>query len=127
MTRGRVTFGVGPGSLPSDAFMQGIPTPRVRDRVEEAIDLLVRLLNGETVMAKTDWYELIARFAIPKINKPNVNRLAPEDRLHDNNVVFRGEPTAAVGAKVAEHAAAKGVDKLSPDYLKLFKATRQAS
>ena len=38
-----------------------------------------------------------------------------------------GELTAAVGAKIAEHAAAKGVDKLSPDYLKLFYANRKAS
>ncbi len=301
LTRGRAMFGVGPGSLPSDAFMQGIPTPRVRDRMEEAIGPLVQLLNGETVNAKTDWfelnnaslqfpsyhengvemavanqvsptgaraagkfglsllsigatsagafnalaanwaiaedtarehshtmqragwrlvgpvhvaetrekaranakygiarwidymskvaalplgtpagvdpvdymietgfavigtpddyvaqvarltaqsggfgaflhldhhwadwaetkrsYELIARYAIPKINKLNVNRLASEDWLRENNDVFRGELTAAVGAKIAEHAAAKGIDKLSPDYLKLFNATRQA-
>lgn len=301
MTRGRVMFGVGPGSLPSDAYMQGIPTPRVRDRMEEAIEPLVRLLNGETVTAKTDWfeikdaylqfppynakgvemavanqvsptgakaagkfglallsigatsagafnalaanwaiaeetarehghtmdrtgwrlvgpvhvaetrekaranvkfglarwidymskvaalplgtppgvdpvdymidtgfavigtpddyvaqierltaqsggfgcflnldnhwadwaetkrsYELIARFAVPKINKLNVYRQASEDWLRENNEVFRGELTAAVGAKIAEHAAAKGVDKLSPDYLKLFNANKSA-
>ena len=33
---------------------------------------------------------------------------------------FKGELNAAVAAKIAEHAAAKGVDQLSPDYLKLF-------
>ena len=58
MTRGRAMFGVGPGSLPSDAYMQAIPMPRVRDRMEEAIEALVQLLNGETVDAKTDWFEL---------------------------------------------------------------------
>ena len=302
MTRGRAMFGVGPGSLPADAYMQAIPTPRVRDRMEEAIEPLVRLLNGETVNCKTDWfelknaslqflpysangiemavanqvsptgaraagkfglgllsigatsagafnalganwdiavetateyghtmnranwrlvgpvhvaetrdkarancryglarwvdymskiaalplgtpagvdpvdymidtgfavigtpddyiaqverlsaqsggfgaflhldhhwadwaetkrsYELIARYAIPKINKLNINRQASEDWLRDNNDVFRGELTAAVGAKIAEHAASKGVDKLSPDYLKLFNANQKAS
>ena len=302
MTRGRAMFGVGPGSLPADAFMQGIPTARVRDRMEEAIEPLVRLLNGETVNCKTDWfelnnaslqclpynpggvemavanqvsptgaraagkfglnllsigatsagafnalganwdiaeetarehghtmdragwrlvgpvhvaetrekaranvrfglarwvdymskvaalplgtppgvdpvdymidtgfavigtpddfiaqierlsaqsggfgcflnldnhwadwaetkrsYELIARFAVPKINKLNVNRQASEDWLRDNNDVFRGELTAAVGAKIAEHAASKGVDKLSPDYLKLFNAGQKSA
>lgn len=302
MTRGRAMFGVGPGSLPADAFMQGIPTARVRDRMEEAIEPLVRLLNGETVDCKTDWfelnnaslqflpynqngieiavanqvsptgaraagkfglnllsigatsagafnalganwdiaeetarehghtmdrtgwrlvgpvhvaetrekaranvrfglarwvdymskvaalplgtppgvdpvdymidtgfavigtpddfiaqverlsaqsggfgcflnldnhwadwaetkrsYELIARFAVPKINKLNVNRQASEDWLRDNNDVFRGELTAAVGAKIAEHAASKGVDKLSPDYLKLFNADKKSA
>ena len=300
MTRGRTMFGVGPGSLPSDAYMQGVPTPRVRDRMEEAIGPLVQLLNGETVTAKTDWfelnsaqlqmlpynangvemavasqvsptgaraagkfglgllsigatsmgafnalaanwaiaeetaaehgqtmaraawrlvgpvhiaetreqarknvefgltrwidymskvaslplgtppgvnpvdymidtgfavigtpddyvaqierltaqsggfgcflnldnhwadwaqtkrsYELIARFAVPKINKLNVNRYASEAWLRMDNDRFRGELTAAVGAKIAEHAALKGVDKLSPDFLKLFNATQK--
>ena len=302
MCRGRAMFGVGPGSLPSDAYMQSIPTPRVRDRMEEAIGPLVQLLRGETVNCKTDWfelknaslmmpsynpggveiavanqvsptgaraagkfglnllsigatsagafnalganwdiaeetarehghtmdrsgwrlvgpvhiaetrekaranvryglarwidymskvaalplgtppgvdpvdymietgfavigtpddfvaqidrlnqqsggfgcfldlahhwadwaetkrsYELIARYAIPKINKLNVNRQASEDWLRDNNAVFKGELTAAVGAKIAEHAAAKGVDKLSPDYLALFNATQKSA
>jgi limonene 1,2-monooxygenase len=297
LTRGRAMFGVGPGSLPSDAYMQGIPTPKVRDRMDEAIGPLVRLLNGETVTAKTEWftleraqlqylsynesgvemavanqvsptgaraagkhglsllsigatstgafnalaanwaiaeetakehgktmqrsgwrlvgpvhvaetrekaranvkhgltrwidymskvaalplgtppgvdpvdymietgfavigtpddyvaqierltaqsggfgcflhldthwadwaetkrsYELVARYAIPRINKLNTNRQASEDWLRANNDTFRGELTAAVGAKIAEHAALKGVDKLSPDYLALFKA-----
>jgi len=300
MTRGRAMFGVGPGSLPSDAYMQSIPTARARDRMEEAIDPLVRLLNGETVNAKTDWfelknaslmfpsysaegiemavanqvsptgaraagkfglsllsigatsagafnalaanwaiceetarehgktvdrarwrlvgpvhvaetrekarenvrfglarwidymskvaalplgtppgvdpvdymidtgfavigtpddyvaqverltaqsggfgsflhldhhwadwaetrrsYELIARFAIPRINKLNAGRMASEDWLRANNVEFKGELNAAVGAKIAEYAAAKGVDQLSPDYLKLFNATQK--
>jgi len=298
LTRGRAMFGVGPGSLPSDAYMQGIPTPKVRDRMDEAIGPLVRLLNGETVTAKSEWftleraqlqylsynesgvemavanqvsptgaraagkhglsllsigatstgafnalaanwaiaedtakeygktmqrsgwrlvgpvhvaetrdkaranvkyglarwidymskvaalplgtppgvdpvdymietgfavigtpddyvaqierltaqsggfgaflhldthwadwaetkrsYELVARYAIPKINKLNANRDASEDWLRANNDTFRGELTAAVGAKIAEHAAMKGVDKLSPDYLELFRAT----
>lgn len=302
MTRGRTMFGVGPGSLPSDAYMQGVPTPRVRDRMEEAIGPLVQLLNGETVTAKTDWfelnsaqlqmlpynangvemavasqvsptgaraagkfglgllsigatsmgafnalaanwaiaeetaaehgqtmaraawrlvgpvhiaetreqarknvefgltrwidymskvaslplgtppgvnpvdymidtgfavigtpddyvaqverltaqsggfgcflnldnhwadwaqtkrsYELIARFAVPKINKLNVNRYASEAWLRMDNDRFRGELTAAVGAKIAEHAALKGVDKLSPDFLKLFNATQKTA
>jgi limonene 1,2-monooxygenase len=58
LTRGRVMLGVGPGSLPSDAYMQGIPTPKVRDRMDESLDVLVRLLNDEIVSAKTDWFTL---------------------------------------------------------------------
>lgn len=297
LTRGRAMFGVGPGSLPSDAYMQGIPTARARDRMEEAIEPLVRLLNGETITCKTDWfelqhatlqfpsysaqgmeiavasqvsptgakaagkfglgllsigatssgafnqlaanwaiaedtarehgqrveranwrlvgpvhvaetreqaranvrfglarwvdymskvaalplgtppgvdpvdymidtgfavigtpddyvaqierltaqsggfgcflhldhhwadwaetrrsYELIARFAIPRINKLTALRQSSEDWLRENNTAFKGELTAAVAAKIAEHAAAKGTDQLSPDFLKLFKA-----
>ena len=69
---------------------------------------------------------MIARFAIPKLNKLNVYRQASEDWLRESNEVFRGELTAAVGAKIAEHAAAKRVDQLSPDYLKLFNANKSA-
>lgn len=300
MARGRAMFGVGPGSLPSDAYMQAIPTPRVRDRMEEAIGPLVSLLNGETVNAKTDWfelrnaslqfpsyrpegvemavanqvsptgakaagrfglgllsigatsagafnnlaanwaiceatarehgktvdraawrlvgpvhvaetrekarenvrfglarwvdymskvaslplgtppgmdpvdymidtgfavigtpddyiaqierlsaqsggfgcflhldthwadwaetkrsYELIARFAIPKLNRLNANRQASEDWLRDNNAEFKGELNAAVAAKIAEHAAQKGADQLSPDFMQYFGVGRK--
>ena len=300
MTRGRTMFGVGPGSLPSDAYMQGIPTAKARDRMEEAIPVLLKLLAGEKVTAKTDWfelneaqlqflpyndrgvemsvasqvsptgalaagrlglgllsigatsagafnmlasnwaiaeetaaehgnqmnradwrlvgpvhvaetrekarqnvrfglerwidymskvaslplgtppgvnpvdymidtgfavigtpddyvaqierltaqsggfgcflhldnhwadwaetkrsYELIARFAIPKINKLNVNRVSSEAWLRVDNDRFRNELKSAVGAKIAEHAANKGVDKLSPDFIALFNASQE--
>lgn len=58
MTRGRVAFGVGPGALPSDAFMMGIDPVKQRDMMLEAIEVLVPLLRGETVTKKTDWFEL---------------------------------------------------------------------
>lgn len=58
LTRGRAMFGFGPGSLPSDAYMQGIPTAEVRDRMDEAIEPIVQLLRGETVTKKTDWFTL---------------------------------------------------------------------
>ncbi|MGD9602917.1 MAG: LLM class flavin-dependent oxidoreductase [Gammaproteobacteria bacterium] len=300
-TRGRAMFGVGPGSLPSDAYMQGIPTALARDRMEEAIEPLVRLLNGETVTMKTDWfelnraslmfpsysdkgiemavasqvsptgaraagkfglgllsigatsagafnmlasnwkicedtarehgqrvdrsnwrlvgpvhvaetrekarenvrygltrwidymskvaalplgtppgvdpvdyiidtgfgvigtpddyvaqidrlqqqsggfgcflhldthwadwaetrrsYELIARYAIPKINRLNAGRQSSEDWLRENNAMFKGELNAAVGAKIAEYAKAKGEEQLSPDFLEFFNARQKA-
>src|SRR3984957_18835431 len=58
MTRGRVMFGVGPGALASDAFMMGIPVAKQRDMMDEALDVLVPLLRGETVSRKTDWFTL---------------------------------------------------------------------
>ena len=36
-TRGRVMFGVGPGALPSDAFMMGIDPLRQREMMDEAL------------------------------------------------------------------------------------------
>jgi len=294
-TKGRAMFGVGPGSLPSDSYMQGLDTAKARDQMDEAIDPLVRLLNGEKVTAKSDWfnlqeaqlqfvsyndrgveiavasqvsptgataagkhgvgllsigatstggfnalgsnwaiaeetaaehgkivdrrnwrlvgpvhiaetrqkarenvkfglerwidymtqvaalplapppgadpvehmistgfavigtpddfvdqmerlqqqsggfgcflnldhhwadwaetrrsYELIARYAIPKINRLNRNRIASEQWLRDNNDQFKGELTAAVRAKMEEHAKAKGDEKLSPDLVAHF-------
>jgi limonene 1,2-monooxygenase len=58
MTRGRVMFGVGPGLLPSDAFMLGIEVKKQRDRMLEALDVILRLMRGETVTEKTEWYDL---------------------------------------------------------------------
>src|ERR1700749_1148929 len=58
MTRGRVMFGVGPGLLPSDAFMLGIEPRTQRDRMLEALDVILRLMRGETVTEKTEWYDL---------------------------------------------------------------------
>jgi limonene 1,2-monooxygenase len=58
LTKGRVMMGVGPGALPSDAYMQGVPTAKARDRMEEALDVMVRLLAGETVTAETEWFKV---------------------------------------------------------------------
>lgn len=58
MTRGRVMFGAGPGLLPSDAFMLGIHPSQQRGRMAEALDAILRLMAGETVTEKTDWYHL---------------------------------------------------------------------
>ena len=73
MTRGRVMFGVGPGSLPSDAFMMGIPVHKQRDRMDEALDVLVRLLRGETVSHESDWFRLVdARLQMTPYTRPCV-------------------------------------------------------
>src|SRR5678816_3390066 len=72
MTRGRVMFGVGPGALPSDAFMMGIDVLRQRDMMDEAIEVLVPLLRGEVVSAKTDWFTLKdARLQLPPFTRPH--------------------------------------------------------
>jgi limonene 1,2-monooxygenase len=59
ITRGRVMFGVGPGALPSDAFMMGINPADQRDRMEESLEAILALLDGsELVSRKTDWFTL---------------------------------------------------------------------
>lgn len=73
MTRGRVAFGMGPGALPSDAQMMGIDTLKQQDMTQQAIDVLVPLLRGETVSRKTDWFELDeARLQLQSYSKPSI-------------------------------------------------------
>ncbi|MBM3730143.1 MAG: LLM class flavin-dependent oxidoreductase [Actinobacteria bacterium] len=56
LTRGRMMFGAGPGQLTSDAAMLGIAPQMQRPRMEEAFDVIMRLLRGETVTRHTDWF-----------------------------------------------------------------------
>jgi limonene 1,2-monooxygenase len=58
MTRGRVMLGVGPGLLPSDAFMLGIEVSRQREMMLESLEVILRLMDGEVVTHKSDWFEL---------------------------------------------------------------------
>ncbi len=72
-TRGRVMFGVGPGALPSDAFMMGIEVERQRDMMDEALAALVPLLRGEAVTMETEWFKLRdARLQLAPFTKPHV-------------------------------------------------------
>jgi len=58
MTEGRAMLGIGPGQLPSDAFMLGIDPLRQRDMMIEAAEVIRPLLNGEVVTRRTDWFEV---------------------------------------------------------------------
>ncbi len=70
-TRGRVLFGVGPGLLPSDAMMMGIPVDKQRDRMVESIEVILRLFKGETVTHETEWFKLTnARMQLLPYTKP---------------------------------------------------------
>ncbi len=59
LTRGRVMLGVGPGALPSDAFMLGIEPAVQRDRMNEALGTILELFRSEEpVTRETDWFTL---------------------------------------------------------------------
>ena len=58
MTRGRTMLGVGPGLLPTDAEMLGIDVSKQRDRMVESLNVILRLMAGETVTESTEWYTL---------------------------------------------------------------------
>jgi limonene 1,2-monooxygenase len=58
MTGGRVIFGSGPGALASDAHTLGIDPMLLRDRQDEAIGVIRRLMRGERITMKSDWFTL---------------------------------------------------------------------
>jgi limonene 1,2-monooxygenase len=58
LTHGRIMGGVGPGSLPSDSSMIGLTPTDTRELLETNLDIVVRLLAGETVSAKTATHQL---------------------------------------------------------------------
>src|SRR5579885_1123867 len=57
-TRVRAMFGVGPGALVHDALKVGIDPGDQRQMMDESFEVIVRLLKGETVNKKTDWFNL---------------------------------------------------------------------
>jgi limonene 1,2-monooxygenase len=47
LTRGRVMFGAGPGSLPTDGEMIGVSQTQSRGLLEQSLDIIMRLLTTE--------------------------------------------------------------------------------
>ncbi|MGE0598087.1 MAG: LLM class flavin-dependent oxidoreductase [Dehalococcoidia bacterium] len=59
LTRGRAMLGVGPGALPSDARTLGIEPAVQRDRMDEALGIIIRLLREDKPFSyKSEWFEL---------------------------------------------------------------------
>lgn len=59
MTRGRVMLGVGPGSLPTDSAMIGLTPTDTRELLTEHVDIVLRLLRGESVTQTTKTHTLV--------------------------------------------------------------------
>ncbi len=72
LTRGRLMIGVGPGALPSDAYMMGIDPVRQRDMMEESLEAILLLLAGdEPVSMETEWFTLVqARLQMRPYQRP---------------------------------------------------------
>ncbi len=73
LTRGRLIIGVGPGALPSDAFMMGIDPGKQRDMMEEALEAMLLLLRGDDLVNyQTDWFTLRdARLQLRPLQRPH--------------------------------------------------------
>ncbi|GAB2959743.1 LLM class flavin-dependent oxidoreductase [Amycolatopsis acidiphila] len=59
LTRGRTMLGVGPGSLPTDSAMIGLDPTDTRELLDVNLDIIMRLLAGETVTAETKTHRLV--------------------------------------------------------------------
>jgi limonene 1,2-monooxygenase len=71
MTRGRAMFGVGPGSLVYDATKMGLAAADQRRKLDEALDVIVELMQGRMVTRKTDWFDLReARLQLKSYSQP---------------------------------------------------------
>ena len=70
-TRGRAMFGVGPGSLVYDADKMGLAAADQRRKLDEALDVIVELMQGRMVTQKTDWFDLReARLQLKSYSQP---------------------------------------------------------
>ena len=74
MTHGRVMFGVGPGALPGDAYMMGIDPTTQREKMDEALGIILRLFTEtDPITYKSDWFELNeAMLQIRPYQKPHM-------------------------------------------------------
>ena len=73
MTGGRAMLGMGPGQLPTDAFMLGIDPRAQRDMMIEAAEVIVALLAGEVVTRTTSWFDLHeAHLQLPPCNPDGI-------------------------------------------------------
>ncbi|MCE3555723.1 LLM class flavin-dependent oxidoreductase [Pseudonocardia sp. RS11V-5] len=59
LTRGRTMLGVGPGSLPTDSAMIGLNPTDTRELLDVNLDIIMRLLAGESVTQQTKTHNLI--------------------------------------------------------------------
>jgi limonene 1,2-monooxygenase len=59
LTKGRAMLGVGPGALGSDAYMLGIDPLTQRQRMDESMDIIMRLMTTtEPITYEADWFTL---------------------------------------------------------------------
>ena len=74
LTLGRAMFGVGPGALPSDAFMMGIDPIRQRDMMDEALEAILALFRSdEPVTRECGWFTLReARLHMKPYSRPHM-------------------------------------------------------
>ena len=88
MTRGRAMFGVGPGALVHDALKIGIDPSNQRQMMDESFEVVVRLLRGETVSKKTDWFNITdAQLQLRSYTRPTMELAVAAARSPSGSVL----------------------------------------
>lgn len=114
LTRGRVMFGAGPGSLPTDGAMIGISQKDTRDLLEQSLGVIMRLLTTEEpVNFRNDRWDLrdarlhlrpysnpLFDIAVPAVASPTGAKLAGR---HGVGLLSIGATTAAGFDALALH------------------------
>lgn len=134
-TKGRVMFGVGPGLLPSDAFQMGIDPSTQRERMVQAIEVILRLFAGERVTHKTDWFTLVdatcqllpytwphPEIAVASSITPSGGKLAGRHGFGMLCVAATqegGYDALSINWKIANDTAAENGGKMDPEKLRL--------
>jgi limonene 1,2-monooxygenase len=81
MTRGRAMFGVGPGSLVYDAVKMGLKPEEQRRKLDEALEVIVELMQGRMVTRRTDWFDLHeARLQLKSYSQPMMEMAVAANR-----------------------------------------------
>ena len=113
-TRGRAMFGFGPGLLVSDAMMLGIDPDTQRHRMAEALTIIMRLLDGEVVTHKSDWFELReARLHIKSFTRPRPE-IAVTSTITPNGAKLAGQ--YGLGMLCVAAASAAGYNVLDTNW-----------
>ena len=86
---GRFMLGVGAGALAYDAHMLGIDHNAIRGRLDQSLNVILRLMQGEVITEATDWYQLrdarlqlrpytlpLMEIAVPAVNTASGPRIA---------------------------------------------------
>ncbi|MCH8813554.1 MAG: LLM class flavin-dependent oxidoreductase [Chloroflexi bacterium] len=106
LTHGRVMLGVGPGALATDAYMLGIPAVLQRERMNEGLGIIIRLMTEEEpITYKSDWFELNdAQLQLKPYQRPTMP-IAIASTLTPSGVTSAGKHGAGVlsMASYAEH------------------------
>lgn len=132
LTRGRVSFGMGVGGgIPSDLTVFGLDYERAGERMQQSIDVMMRLLDGsDPVTEKTDWFELHdavlqlrpytephMEFAVASSHPDNVRLMGS----HGGKVLLGGNPSTVsavydnlrIGAEEAGRSADRSQIRMS--------------